>query len=49
MKIHRIIALSAVLTLPVMTSLSQSGAIPATGTFHGAVHETSGRATGVPG
>ena len=45
MKIHRIIALSAVLTLPAMASLAQSGAILATGTFHGAVHKTSGRAT----
>jgi hypothetical protein len=45
MKIHRIVALSAVLTLPVMTSLAQSGAILATGTFHGAVNKTSGRAT----
>ncbi|NYF90160.1 hypothetical protein HDF08_002227 [Edaphobacter lichenicola] len=45
MKIQRIIVLSAVLALPAMSSIAQSGAILATGTFHGIVHKASGRAT----
>ena len=45
MKIHRVITLAAVLALSTMASLAQTGAILATGTFHGAVHKTSGRAT----
>jgi hypothetical protein len=45
MKIYIITALSAALALPATSSLAQSGAILATGTFHGAVHKTSGRAT----
>lgn len=45
MKIHRVITLAAVLALSTTASLAQTGAILATGTFHGAVHKTSGRAT----
>jgi hypothetical protein len=45
MKIHRIIVSAAVLALCALASLAQSGAILATGTFHGAAHKTSGRVT----
>ena len=45
MKIHRVITLAAVLALSTTASQAQTGAILATGTFHGAVHKTSGRAT----
>jgi hypothetical protein len=45
MKIHRMIVPAVVLALSAMALLAQSGAILATGTFHGVVHKTSGRAT----
>ena len=45
MKIHRLIVPAVVLALSAMALLAQSGAILATGTFHGIVHKTSGRAT----
>jgi hypothetical protein len=45
MKIHRMIVSAVVLVLSAMALLAQSGAILATGTFHGIVHKTSGRAT----
>ena len=45
MKIHRRILSAVVLALSAMALLAQSGAILATGTFHGVVHQTSGRAT----
>jgi Electron transfer DM13 len=44
MKIPRSIP-SAVLALSAVAALAQSGAILVTGTFHGVVHKTSGRAT----
>lgn len=45
MKIHRMIVPAVMLALSAMALLAQSGAILATGTFHGVVHKTSGRAT----
>ncbi len=45
MKIRRIVTSAAVLVLSAEASFAQSGAILLTGTFHGAVHKTSGRAT----
>ena len=45
MKIHRMIVSAVVLVLSAMALLAQSGTILATGTFHGIVHKTSGRAT----
>jgi len=45
MKIHRMIVPAVVLALSAMALLAQSGAILATGTFHGVLHKTSGRAT----
>ena len=45
MKIPIIIASAGILALSAVASLAQSGAILATGTFHGTVHKTSGRAT----
>jgi Electron transfer DM13 len=45
MKIPKIIASAVIMVLSATASLAQSGAILATGTFHGTVHKTSGRAT----
>jgi hypothetical protein len=45
MKLRRMIVSAVVLALSAMALLAQSGAILATGTFHGVVHKTSGRAT----
>jgi hypothetical protein len=41
MKIHRMIVSAAVLALCALASLAQSGAVVASGTFHGAAHKAS--------
>ena len=45
MKNHGTIASAAVVAFSAVASLAQSGAVLVTGTFHGVVHKTSGRAT----
>lgn len=46
MKSSRFVKFSAAITMFIATALmAQSGTIVATGTFHGAAHSTSGRAT----